>query len=117
MVSYMLPLDMQVEQYVTDDGDCPFADWFDDIDTQAAVKVTAAVARMEAGNMGDVKPVGGGVSERRINYGPGYRLYFGRDGDDLVLLLIGGTKKRQQKDIESAKEFWSDYKKRKKKGG
>lgn len=67
--------------------------------------------------MGDIKPVGSGVSERRVDHGPGYRIYFGKDGDTLVLLLTGGTKKRQQKDIDQAKGFWLDYKKRKRKGG
>lgn len=71
---------------------------------------------MEAGNKGDVKPVGEGVSERRIDYGPGYRLYFGRDGETLVLLLNGGTKKRQHKDIEEAKQCWKEYKRRKRQG-
>lgn len=68
---------------------------------------------MEAGNLGDVKPVGEGVSERRINFGPGFRVYFGQDGDALVLLLNGGTKRRQQRDIDEAKRLWADYKRRK----
>tara|TARA_R110001606_G_scaffold188590_5_gene336407 strand:- start:1027 stop:1368 length:342 start_codon:yes stop_codon:yes gene_type:complete len=113
----MLPKASRVEQYVTVAGDCPFANWFDSLDTQAALKVRTAIARMESGNMGDAKPVGSGVSERRINYGPGYRIYFGKDGNALVLLLTGGTKKRQQKDIDQAKALWSDYKKRKRKEG
>ena len=78
--------------------------------------MTTAIARIEAGNLGDVKPVGQRVSERRITFGPGYRLYFGQDGKKLVVLLTGGTKKRQSKDIEQAQEFWADYKRRKKGG-
>ena len=105
-----------VTQYETEEGSCPFADWFDGIDARAAVKVRTAIARIETGNFGDVKSVGGGVSERRIDFGPGYRVYFGRDGDALVILLVGGTKKRQQKDIEQAKALWAEYKRRKKKG-
>ncbi len=66
--------------------------------------------------MGDVKPVGQGVFERRISFGPGYRIYFGRDGDRLVILLCGGTKRRQQADIKKARSFWVDYKKRKRQG-
>jgi len=77
---------------------------------------TTAIARIEAGNLGDVKPVGQGISERRITFGPGYRLYFGQDGKKLVVLLTGGTKKRQSKDIEQAQVFWADYKMRKKEG-
>jgi putative addiction module killer protein len=68
---------------------------------------------MEAGNFGDHKSVGGGVWERRINFQQGYRVYFAKDGDELVILFCGGTKTRQQSDIAKAKEYWSDYKKRK----
>ena len=102
--------------YVTEEGKTPFDDWFDNLDTMAALKVRTALARIETGILGDVKPVGQGVSERRITFGPGYRVYFGKDGDTLVILLCGGTKKRQSKDIEQAKAFWDDYKNRKLKG-
>lgn len=67
--------------------------------------------------MGDTKSVGQGVSERRLTYGPGYRIYFGRDGERIVVLLTGGTKKRQQKDIDQAQTLWVEYKKRKREGG
>jgi putative addiction module killer protein len=107
---------VEVVQYETEDGRCPFAEWFADLDARAAAKVTTAIARIEAGNPGDVKPVGEGVSERRIDFGPGYRLYFGQDGRRLVILLVGGTKKRQQQDIAEAKAYWSAYKQRKKGG-
>lgn len=107
---------IEVVQYETENGRCPFAEWFADLDARAAAKVTTAIARIEAGNPGDVKPVGEGVSERRIAFGPGYRLYFGQDGRRLVILLIGGTKKRQQQDIAEAKAYWSAYKRRKKAG-
>ena len=103
----------ELVQYETEQGSCPFADWFDKLNVQAALKVRTALARMEAGNLGDVKPVGEGVSERRIPFGPGYRIYFGRDGDELVVLLVGGTKQRQHRDIDQAKEYWADYKARK----
>ena len=102
--------------YVTEEGKAPFDQWFENLDTIAALKVRTALARVETGNLGDVKPIGQGVSERRISFGPGYRVYFGKDGDKLVILLCGGTKKRQSKDIEQAKAFWDDYKNRKKKG-
>jgi len=68
---------------------------------------------MEAGNFGDCKSVGGGVWERRIHFEKGYRVYFGKDGNELVILLRGGTKRRQQSDIAEAKEYWPDYKRRK----
>lgn len=102
--------------YVTKEGKSPFEHWFDKLDTAAALKVRTALARIETGNLGDVKPVGQGVSERRIPFGPGYRVYFGQEGATLVILLCGGTKKRQAKDIEHAKAFWDDYKSRKQKG-
>jgi len=69
---------------------------------------------MELGKFGDVKSVGQGVSERRIDVGPGFRIYFGQEGRKLVVLLVGGTKKRQQRDMEQAKAYWTDYKRRKK---
>jgi putative addiction module killer protein len=105
---------IEVVQYETEDGRCPFAAWFDALETRAALKVRTAISRIEAGNLDDTKSVGGGVVERRIDWGPGYRVYFGRDGERLVILLAGGTKKRQSADIEQASSFWTDYKARKK---
>jgi putative addiction module killer protein len=110
----MEPLaEIEVLQYEAADGFCPFEQWFNGLDTRAAAKVRTAIARIETGNLGDVKPVGAGVSERRIDFGPGYRVYFAQDGPRLVLLLVGGTKKRQQRDIDLAKAYWQDYKQRK----
>ncbi|AHK00500.1 MULTISPECIES: type II toxin-antitoxin system RelE/ParE family toxin [Rhizobium/Agrobacterium group] len=104
---------MKVVEYLDPNGSSPFERWFVKIDARAASKVTMAVTRMGQGNLSNVKSVGSGVLEYRIDYGPGYRVYFGRDGDELVILLIGGTKARQQNDIEAAKAFWQDYKSRK----
>ena len=70
------------------------------------------MARLEQGNLSNAKGVGEGVLEYRIDWGPGYRVSFGRDGDVLVILLTGGTKQRQQRDIETAKTHWMDYKRR-----
>jgi putative addiction module killer protein len=92
----------------------PFEAWFAHLDIHAAQKVTVALQRMAEGNLSDAKAVGAGVLKRRINWGPGYRVYFGRDGDHLVVLLAGGTKKQQQRDIEAAQSRWADYKRRKK---
>lgn len=72
---------------------------------------------MEVGNFSNVKGVGRGVFEYRLDFGPGYRVYFGKDGDTLVILLGGGTKKRQQRDVESAQALWQEYKQRKRKAG
>lgn len=76
--------------------------------------VTVALARIEQGNLSNVKGVGAGVNEFRIDFGPGYRIYLGRDGEDLIILLAGGAKSRQQKDIATAQARWTDYKQRKK---
>ena len=76
----------------------------------ARAKVTRAIVRLEQGNFSNVKSVGEGVLEYRIDFGPGYRVYFGRDGEALVILLTGGTKKRQQRDIDAAYAYWQDYK-------
>jgi putative addiction module killer protein len=98
-----------------DSGDrSPFRDWFDRLNSDAARKVTTALYRVGLGNLSNMKPVGGGVHECRINFGPGYRIYFGKDGDRIIILLGGGTKKRQQLDIQIAFDRWADYKRRKK---
>jgi putative addiction module killer protein len=72
-----------------------------------------ALARMEQGNLSNTKGVGHGVLEFRIDFGPGYRIYFGKDGEEIIILLAGGTKKRRQDDIETAQDHWSNYKRRK----
>jgi len=104
---------MESRGYVDRHGRSPFGAWFDRLNAPAAAKVAAALARLEQGNWSNVKAVGGGVSEYRIHFGPGYRVYFGRDGDRLVILLGGGTKKRQSLDIDAAKLRWRDYAERK----
>lgn len=107
---------MQILEYITDDGASPFAQWFSGLNAPAALKVRRAVAQLEMGNWSNTKSIGGGVRERAIDFGPGYRVYFGRDGEELVILLGGGTKKRQQTDIDMAKELWSRFKARKRRG-
>jgi len=104
---------MDIREFLDERGASPFARWFDALDPQAAAKVTVALVRMESGNLSNAKAVGEGVQEYRIAWGPGYRLYFGRDGDTLIILLCGGTKRRQQDDIAEAKTLWSEYKRRK----
>jgi putative addiction module killer protein len=93
----------------------PFRDWFDSVDAQATAKINTALTRVANGNASNVKGVGSGVLEVRVNFGPGYRIYFGRDGNEVVILLGGGTKRLQQQDIEAALVRWTDYKRRKKK--
>lgn len=108
---------IELQEYTDANGRSSFAAWFNGLDAQAAAKVTTALIRMEQGNSSNAKGVGAGVMEYRIDYGPGYRVYFGKDGSHLVILLVGGTKKRQQRDIETAHIFWEDYKQRKRQRG
>ena len=103
---------LDIRYYLAPDGRSPFEGWFSSLDAPAAAKVTVAIARLGQGNLSNVKGVGEGVLEYRINFGPGYRVYFGRDGNDLVILLTGGTKKRQERDITMAIEFGTDYRRR-----
>ncbi len=105
---------MIIHEYLKEDGTSPFRDWFERLDSRAAAKVTTSLIRIELGNMSNIESVGKGVYERKIDYGPGYRVYFGMDGGELIILVDGGTKKRQVKDIEIAKDRSSDYKRRKK---
>ncbi|MGD0799334.1 MAG: type II toxin-antitoxin system RelE/ParE family toxin [Acidobacteriaceae bacterium] len=105
---------LQVREYVDERGRSPYANWFDSLDQHAAIKVTTAIERLALGHTSAIKPVGEGVSEYRIDFGPGYRIYFGKDGQNLVILLGGGAKKRQQNDIGAAKDVWKAYKARKK---
>lgn len=104
----------KVVEYVESSGSSPFAKWFARLDATAAAKVGTALYRMEQGNLSNVKPVGQGVAEYRIDFGPGYRIYIGQDGDVLIILLGGGTKKGQNADIQLAQQRWRDYRARKK---
>lgn len=104
-----------LKQYLERSGRNPFAQWFHGLDAEAFARVTAVLTRIEEGNFSSVKGVGGGVFEKKIDFGPGYRVYFGKDGETIVILLGGGTKKRQNRDIEFARARWKDYKERKRK--
>ena len=97
--------------FETGHGRYPFLEWIEQLrDRKARAIIRARLARVQLGNLGEWKPVGEGVSELRIPYGPGYRVYFGQEGDELVILLCGGDKSSQGRDIERAKQFWSEYK-------
>jgi putative addiction module killer protein len=104
---------IELRQYVDQSGRNPFDRWFDKLEDGTQARIVVALDRLERGNHSAVKGIGSGVFELRLDFGPGYRVYFGKDGDTLVILLGGGTKKRQQVDIDSAKALWQEYKKRK----
>jgi len=101
---------MHVREYLDTNGRSPFAEWFDRLHAPAAAKVSIALARMEQRNFSNAKSVGRGVYEYKLEFGPGYRIYFGQEGDSLIILLGGGTKKRQQRDIHRALVLWNEYK-------
>ena len=104
---------LDVREYVDAKGHSPYAAWFENLNAQAAAKITTAVTRISPGNFSSVESVGSGVFEYKLDFGPGYRIYFGKDGEALVILLGGGTKRRQQRDIDAALANWRDYKRRK----
>jgi putative addiction module killer protein len=108
----MLP-SIEIRQFVDTAGQSPFEQWFGRLDDVAAARVTTSLTRLGTGNWSNVKGVGAGVFEVKIDFGPGYRVYFGKDGETIVILLGGGTKKRQSRDIEAAQDHWKQYKKRK----
>lgn len=100
---------IEIRQYIDPNGKDYFQAWFDRLKAPAAAKVTTALARIACGNWSNVKGVGAGVFEYRIDFGPGYRVYFGKDGDRIVILLTGGSKQRQQQDIQNAQKRWAAY--------
>ncbi|OAI25069.1 type II toxin-antitoxin system RelE/ParE family toxin [Methylomonas sp. UP202] len=103
----------RIEDYRTADGRLPLKEWLSTLaDRQAKARVLTRLQRMATGNLGDCKPVQDGVWELRIDYGPGYRVYYGQAGDKLLLLLIGGDKRKQQADIAKAVDYWHDWKRR-----
>ena len=103
---------IRVLEYLDPKGRSPYARWFDGLNAQAAAKVASALYLLADGNFSNVKGVGGGVFEKKIDFGPGYRIYFGKDGDTVIILLGGSSKQRQQQAIEAAKERWVDYRTR-----
>jgi len=100
---------IRVGEYLQD-GRSIFERWFNSLDAHASAKVTTALYRLEQGNLSNVRYIGKGVSEYKIDFGPGYRIYFGQDGNTLIILLGGGSKKTQGKDIRKAQLLWAQYK-------
>ena len=100
---------IEVIAYTDSRGRNPFRRWFSGLDPNTRGRVRMGIYRMEHGNLSNAKGVGRGVLEYRMDFGPGYRIYFGRDGDTLIILLGGGTKRRQHSDIENARALWQEY--------
>jgi putative addiction module killer protein len=98
--------------YETTSGNCPIREWLDDLDFTITARIEARLKRVALGNYGDVKPVGQGVSELRLKFGSGYRVYFSQHGEEIIVLLCGGDKGSQTDDIETAKSYWADFKRR-----
>lgn len=103
---------MEIREYQKASGQIPFREWISDLDRSVEIRIRARLLRIaETGNLGDFKSISdsNGVFELRFTIGAGYRIYFGKDGDQLIILLIGGDKGSQSKDIKKAKEYWRDY--------
>lgn len=103
----------ELREYVDELGRSRYRQWIALLDRQTEARILRFLLRLEEGNLSNVKSVGAGVFELKMDFGPGYRAYFGRDGERLILLLAGGTKRRQQQDIDQAKASWAAYKRRK----
>jgi putative addiction module killer protein len=104
---------IEIRQYVDRQGRNPFDRWLESVDDLAQARIVVALDRLERGNLSAAKSVGAGVEELRLDFGPGYRIYFGWDGERVVILLGGGSKRRQQADIARAQALWQEYKERK----
>lgn len=100
----------QIVIYANQHGYEPFAEWMDDLsDQQGKRRILQRLRRLEQGNYGDVAPIGDGLSELRMFFGSGYRVYFGEDAENIVIVLCGGDKSTQEKDIQNAKAYWKEY--------
>lgn len=100
-----------IEYYVTDTGKVPFEEWLESLDKPVRAIIRSRLARIMLGNFGDCHPIQGakGISEIRLDIGPGYRIYYGKQENTIIILLIGGSKRTQARDIEKAKRYWQDY--------
>jgi putative addiction module killer protein len=107
--------EIAIRYFVETNGRVPFQEWFDSLDRSTQARIAVGLTRLSRGNRSQVK--GAGVAEIRLDFGPGYRIYFGQDGETLLILLAGGTKKRQADDIATAKVRWVQYKERKARRG
>jgi putative addiction module killer protein len=100
---------LTIREYLSADGRSCFGEWLQDLDISARARIQARVLRFEMGNLGDHKSIGGGLWEARVMFGPGYRIYFGKEGLSIILLLLGGDKSSQAGDIRKARQLWKEY--------
>lgn len=105
--------EIEPREFLDTSGRSPFARWFEGLNAVAAARVTIALTRLGQGNFSNVEGVGAGVYEIKIDFGPGYRVYFGKDGERLVILLGGSSKQRQSAAVAAAQAAWAEYKRRK----
>lgn len=101
---------IEVLEYITKNGEAPLSGWLRDLDVAVWARIRTRIDRLERGNFGDAKALGGGIFELRLDFGPGYRVYYGRQGTKVVILLCGGDKGSQPSDIAKAKQYWADCK-------
>jgi putative addiction module killer protein len=110
----MTAFPFELEYYLSAMGKIPFKEWVEGLrDVSARANIRVKLDRVRLGNLGNNRAVGEGVRELKVAYGPGYRIYFAQEGTNIILLLLGGDKSSQEKDIETAKEYWNDHKRRK----
>jgi putative addiction module killer protein len=100
---------LTIREYVSAEGRSYFREWLDSLGVPVRARIQARVLRFETGNLGDHKSVGEGIWEARVMFGPGYRIYFGKEGRSVILLLVGGDKSSQSADIRRARRLWREY--------
>jgi putative addiction module killer protein len=100
---------LTIREYLSADGKSYFREWLDTLDVPVRARIQARVFRFEMGNLGDHKAIGGGIWEARVMFGPGYRIYFGKEGNSTILILLGGNKSSQAGDIRKAQLLWRKY--------
>jgi putative addiction module killer protein len=115
---YNKVMEIEIELYKTASSHCPFDDWFESLrELNTRAKILTRLDRLKLGNFGDCKTLGDGIAELRVHHGPGIRIYYSKIGNKIVLLLCGGDKGSQSKDINKAKEYFKEYLSREKKRG
>jgi putative addiction module killer protein len=105
----MQPMKLTIKEYLSADGRSYIGEWLRSLDIPTRARIQARILRFELGNLGDHKSIGGGLWEARVMFGPGYRIYYGKEGPSIILLLLGGDKSSQTGDIRKARRLWKEY--------